>query len=212
MTNNNTPLPPSASKLAAKPHDISPTTYLHQAHISASQDPESLSNPMSDNHATNFMVPETATTAHADHLKSANITPALSTDSLKNETVEHDQSDLQQQHDLPDYQQHDQLDFQQLNNNTSEALADFPELMAQMATHRDSTVQAFHEISAVLDEMNAEVQFIFSEFLTAQYISIEAELTRLEIESTQRLDEQARLKHQLTEFLAAMKNACSIFG
>ncbi|KAF9370611.1 hypothetical protein CPB97_002611 [Podila verticillata] len=99
----------------------------------------------------------------------------------------------------------------QPSDEASMKLADFDELKARLEAHREHSVQTFHAISGVLDNIHAEVQYIYSEFLTQQYNSIEGELDRLHEESNRRLREQERLQQQLAQFLATMKKAFSIF-
>ncbi|KAF9938724.1 hypothetical protein BGZ65_012359, partial [Modicella reniformis] len=47
---------------------------------------------------------------------------------------------------------------------------------AAIAEHQAKTIQNFHAISQALDNINAELQFIFSEFLTRQYEQIDESL------------------------------------
>ncbi|KAF9283965.1 hypothetical protein BGZ74_001825 [Mortierella antarctica] len=98
----------------------------------------------------------------------------------------------------------------QPSNEISMELADFDELKAKVEEQRERSVQTFHAISGALDSIHAEVQYIYSEFLTQQYHSIEDELGRLHKDSNRRLQEQERLQQQLAQFLAAMLKAFSI--
>ncbi|KAF9323527.1 hypothetical protein BG006_001361 [Podila minutissima] len=99
----------------------------------------------------------------------------------------------------------------QPSDEISMELADFDELKAKVEEQRERSVQTFHAISGALDSIHAEVQYIYSEFLTQQYHSIEYELGRLHEESNRRLQEQERLQQQLAQFLATMMKAFSIF-
>ncbi|KAG0022213.1 hypothetical protein BGZ81_008626 [Podila clonocystis] len=99
----------------------------------------------------------------------------------------------------------------QSSDEISTELSDFDELKAKIEEQRERSVQTFHAITGVLDSIHAEAQYMYSEFLTQQFHSIESELDRLHEESNRRLQEQERLQQQLVQFLAAMKNAFSIF-
>ncbi|KAG0296744.1 hypothetical protein BGZ96_008604 [Linnemannia gamsii] len=87
-----------------------------------------------------------------------------------------------------------------------EPLADF------IAEHRSTTVKKFHEIIKHLDIINAEVQWMLSEYLTQQYEQIEDILDSNHKSITQQESDQELLQEQILSFLNAMKKAFAIFS
>ncbi|KAI1317530.1 hypothetical protein EDD11_008337 [Mortierella claussenii] len=81
-----------------------------------------------------------------------------------------------------------------------------------VAEHRLQAVRNFQVISGALDNINAEIQFIFSEFLTRQYEQIEETLRSGHARIAQQEQEQECIRTQMASFLNAMKTAFQVFG
>ncbi|KAF9135107.1 hypothetical protein BGW39_004739 [Mortierella sp. 14UC] len=83
-----------------------------------------------------------------------------------------------------------------------------------IAEHRTATVKTFHDIIHRLDTVNAELQWMLSEFLTQHYEQIEESLaSNYKIIAQQEKDQGTQLlQEQIISFLNAMKSAFAIFG
>ncbi|KAF8944955.1 hypothetical protein BGZ47_003459 [Haplosporangium gracile] len=88
-----------------------------------------------------------------------------------------------------------------------------PELLADIiAEHRSATVKKFHGIIQQLDAVNAELQWMLSEYLTQQYEQIEEILDSNHKAIARQEKVQELLQEQILSFLNAMKSAFAIFG
>ncbi|KAF9144562.1 hypothetical protein BGX30_012361 [Mortierella sp. GBA39] len=88
-----------------------------------------------------------------------------------------------------------------------------PEPLADFVTeHRSTTVKKFHGIIQQLDAVNAELQWMLSEYLTQQYEQIEEILDSNHKTIAQQEKDQELLQEQILSFLNAMKSAFAIFG
>ncbi|KAG9070846.1 hypothetical protein KI688_008387 [Linnemannia hyalina] len=88
-----------------------------------------------------------------------------------------------------------------------------PEPLADFVTeHRSTTVKKFHGIIRQLDAVNAELQWMLSEYLTQQYEQIEEVLDSNHKTIAQQEKDQELLQEQILSFLNAMKSAFAIFG
>ncbi|KAK3844051.1 MAG: hypothetical protein J3R72DRAFT_439674 [Linnemannia gamsii] len=81
-----------------------------------------------------------------------------------------------------------------------------------IAEHRTATVKKFHDIIQYLDTVNAELQWMLSEFLTRHYEQIEETLASNYKIIAQQEKDQELLQEQILSFLNAMKSAFAIFG
>ncbi|KAI8602250.1 hypothetical protein EDD21DRAFT_82726 [Dissophora ornata] len=81
-----------------------------------------------------------------------------------------------------------------------------------IAEHQAKTITNFHSITQALDSINAELQYIFSEFLTRQYEQIDETLKSNYDRILRQEQEQDRLQAQMMSFVDAMKNAFLILG
>ncbi|KAI8361565.1 hypothetical protein B0O80DRAFT_525379 [Mortierella sp. GBAus27b] len=81
-----------------------------------------------------------------------------------------------------------------------------------IAEHQAKTIQNFHAITRSLDNINAELQFIFSEFLTRQYEHIDEALKTGHRHILQQEQEQDRLQAQMVSFVNAMKHAYQLLA
>ncbi|KAF9913503.1 hypothetical protein BX616_009949 [Lobosporangium transversale] len=80
-----------------------------------------------------------------------------------------------------------------------------------IAEHQARTSKNFQAIAQTLDSINAELQFILSEFLIRQYEKT-AETLKLDHELiTQQEQEQERMLAQMMSFMNAMRDAFQIF-
>ncbi|KAF9545412.1 hypothetical protein EC957_010942 [Mortierella hygrophila] len=88
-----------------------------------------------------------------------------------------------------------------------------PEPLADLVTeHRSTTVKKFHGIIQQLDAVNAELQWMLSEYLTQQYEQIEEILDSNHKTIALQEKDQELLQEQILSFLNAMKSAFAIFG
>ncbi|KAG0076349.1 hypothetical protein BGZ90_008821 [Linnemannia elongata] len=86
------------------------------------------------------------------------------------------------------------------------SLADF------ITEHRSTTVKKFHGIIQQLDAVNAELQWMLSEYLSQQYEQIEEIVASSHKNIAQQEKDQELLQEQILSFLNAMKSAFAIFG
>ncbi|KAG0349588.1 hypothetical protein BC939DRAFT_532013 [Gamsiella multidivaricata] len=78
--------------------------------------------------------------------------------------------------------------------------------------HQTQTIRNFHAIAQTLDTLNAELQFILSEYLTRQYEQIDDLLKSTHERIAQQERDQDRLQTQMISFVNAMKDAFQIFS
>ncbi|KAF9345428.1 hypothetical protein BGX26_003134 [Mortierella sp. AD094] len=79
-----------------------------------------------------------------------------------------------------------------------------------IAEHKARTVQNFHLITQSLDSINAELQYIFCEFLTQQYSQIEETLKSGHESILLQEKAQERMQDQIMSFVDAVKSAFQI--
>ncbi|KAF9173122.1 hypothetical protein BGX20_004071 [Mortierella sp. AD010] len=79
-----------------------------------------------------------------------------------------------------------------------------------IAEHKARTVQNFHLITQSLDNINAELQYVFCEFLTQQYNQIEETLKSGHERILQQEKAQERMQTQIISFVNAVKSAFQI--